>query len=184
MKNSCAKTMPYTSMPSTGHATASATTLSSYVHEGCPILRAEDRLRFAGALGWTDDSIVRILEGRDPVAVEVEAAGGRLTTKPPLEPTGTITAFFTIWVFIRPSTSVRKSSRRSDQRMPPRATCPKRRWMPSTRGEYTQISNNGRGAGSSSSLRLSNLNDSAGFKLPSGRRWRKLVRSVERTRLT
>jgi hypothetical protein len=60
--------------------------------------------------------------------------GGRLTTKPPLEPTGTMTAFFTICAFIRLSTSVRKSSRRSDQRMPPRATRPPRRWMPSMRG--------------------------------------------------
>ena len=47
-----------------------------------------------------------------------------MTTKPPLAPTGTITAFLTVWAFISPSTSVRKSSRRSDQRMPPRATSP------------------------------------------------------------
>jgi hypothetical protein len=33
-----------------------------------------------------------------------------------------------------PSTSVRKSSRRSDHRSPPRATAPKRRCTPSTRG--------------------------------------------------
>ena len=30
--------------------------------------------------------------------------------------------FFTFWAFISPRTSVRKSSRRSDQRIPPRAT--------------------------------------------------------------
>ena len=35
---------------------------------------------------------------------------GRLTTKPPLAPTGTINAFLTICAFIRPRTSVRKSS--------------------------------------------------------------------------
>jgi len=52
------------------------------------------------------------------------AGGGCLTTKPPLAPTGTMTTFFTICAFIRPSTSVRKSSMRSDQRMPPRATGP------------------------------------------------------------
>ena len=53
----------------------------------------------------------------------------------PWRPTGTITAFFTICALTRPSTSVRKSSRRSDQRRPPRATAPKRRCTPSTRGE-------------------------------------------------
>src|SRR3954465_7862195 len=52
------------------------------------------------------------------------AGGGRLTTKPPFEPTGTIRAFLTICAFIRPRISVRKSSRRSDQRSPPRATLP------------------------------------------------------------
>jgi hypothetical protein len=62
-------------------------------------------------------------------------APSRLGTKPPLAPTGTITAFFTCCAFTSPSTSVRKSSGRSDQRMPPRAMAPKRRWMPSTRGE-------------------------------------------------
>ena len=39
--------------------------------------------------------------------------------------------FLTIWVFMRPRISVRKSSWRSLQRMPPRATLPPRRWMPS-----------------------------------------------------
>ena len=61
--------------------------------------------------------------------------GGCLTTKPPFAPTGTITAFLTIWAFISPRISVRKSSRRSDQRIPPRATRPPRRCTPSTRGE-------------------------------------------------
>ena len=56
-------------------------------------------------------------------------------TKPPLEPTGTMTAFFTCCALTRPRTSVRKSCGRSDQRMPPRATLPKRRCTPSTRGE-------------------------------------------------
>ena len=75
--------------------------------------------------------------------------GGRLTTKPPFAPTGTISAFLTICAFISPRISVRKSSRRSDQRRPPRATLPPRRCTPSTRGEYTKISNCGRGSGSS-----------------------------------
>ena len=47
---------------------------------------------------------------------------GDLTTKPPLAPSGTITVFLTCWAFIKPNTSVRKSSRLSDQRIPPRAT--------------------------------------------------------------
>ena len=34
-------------------------------------------------------------------------AVARFRMKPPLEPSGTITAFFTFWAFIRPSTSVR-----------------------------------------------------------------------------
>ena len=63
------------------------------------------------------------------------SAGSRLGTNPPFDPTGTITAFFTCWALASPSTSVRKSSRRSDQRMPPRATAPLRRCTPSTRGE-------------------------------------------------
>ncbi len=74
--------------------------------------------------------------------------GGRFTTKPPFAPTGTITAFFTACALTRPRISVRKSSRRSDQRRPPRATEPNRRCTPSTHGEYTKISNCGRGSGS------------------------------------
>src|SRR5215831_17462580 len=62
------------------------------------------------------------------------AAGGRFTTKPPFEPTGTMTAFFTVCAFMSPRISVRKSSLRSDQRMPPRATLPARICTPSTRG--------------------------------------------------
>ena len=61
--------------------------------------------------------------------------GSCLGTKPPLAPTGTMTAFFTCCALTRPSTSVRKSCGRSDQRRPPRATLPKRRCTPSTRGE-------------------------------------------------
>ena len=72
-----------------------------------------------------------------------------MAKKPPFEPTGTITVFLTICALTRPSTSVRKSSRRSDQRSPPRATGPNRRCTPSTRGEYTKISYFGRGSGSS-----------------------------------
>ena len=34
-------------------------------------------------------------------------AVARFRMKPPLEPSGTITAFFTFWAFIRPRTSVR-----------------------------------------------------------------------------
>src|ERR1043165_2440756 len=56
-------------------------------------------------------------------------------------------AFFTIWVFMRPRTSVRKSSWRSLQRMPPRATLPPRRWMPPSLPEWTEISYIGRGGG-------------------------------------
>ena len=58
-----------------------------------------------------------------------------------------MTAFFTSWALTRPRTSVRKSSRRSDQRNPPRATRPNRRCTASSRGEYTKISNFGRGSG-------------------------------------
>ena len=58
-----------------------------------------------------------------------------------------MTAFFTSWAFTSPSTSVRKSSSRSDQRSPPRATRPNRRCTASSRGEYTKISNLGRGSG-------------------------------------
>ena len=54
-------------------------------------------------------------------------AGSSFGTKPPLAPTGTITAFLACCALARPRTSVRKSSGRSDQRMPPRATLPKRR---------------------------------------------------------
>ena len=60
---------------------------------------------------------------------------GCFGTKPPLAPTGTMTAFLTCCAFTRPRISVRNSSGRSDQRMPPRATGPKRRCTPSTRGE-------------------------------------------------
>ena len=85
--------------------------------------------------------------------------GRRFGTKPPLAPTGTMTVFLTFWAFISPSTSVRKSSRRSDQRIPPRATKPIRKCTPSTRGLYTKISNFGRGRGRSGILLGSNLNE-------------------------
>ena len=61
--------------------------------------------------------------------------GISLGTKPPLAPTGTMTAFLTCCAFTSPRISVRKSCGRSDQRMPPRATLPKRMCTPSTRGE-------------------------------------------------
>ena len=103
-----------------------------------------------------------------PPGARPRSAGGCFTTKPPLAPTGTITAFFTIWAFMRPSTSVRKSSMRSDHRRPPRATRPPRRCTPSTRGEYTQISNMGRGSGRSGTLAGSSLKLSHGRWRPSG----------------
>ena len=49
---------------------------------------------------------------------------------------------------------MRKSSRRSLQRRPPRATEPPRRCTPSTRGECTKISNCGRGSGVKGSARV------------------------------
>ena len=67
-------------------------------------------------------------------------AAPRCSTKPPFAPTGTISPFFSICVRISPRTSVRKSSRRSLQRMPPRATGPPRRWTPSTSAACTKIS--------------------------------------------
>ncbi len=75
------------------------------------------------------------------------AAVAPFTTNPPLAPTGTITAFFTICAFIRPRISVRKSSARSLHRRPPRAMGPPRRCTPSTFGEHTKISDHGRGSG-------------------------------------
>jgi hypothetical protein len=54
---------------------------------------------------------------------------------------------------------------RSDQRRPPRATLPPRRCTPSTRGEYTKISNMGRGSGRPGTFAGSSLNDSTGFGL-------------------
>ena len=70
-----------------------------------------------------------------------------------------MTAFLTACALTRPRISVRKSSRRSDHRRPPRATKPNRRCTPSTRGEYTKISNRGRGSGSSSMSPGLSLND-------------------------
>ena len=90
-------------------------------------------------------------------ATRSDAGGGRFTTNPPFAPTGTMTAFFTDCAFIRPRISVRKSSRRSDQRMPPHAMSPARRWTPSTAGDATQISCCGRGRGRKSSACGSNL---------------------------
>ena len=111
------------------------------------------------------------------------SAGGRLTTNPPFAPTGTISAFLTICAFIRPSTSVRKSSGRSDQRRPPRATLPPRRWTASSRGEYTKISNWGFGSGRTGIWAESSLNDKYGWGLPSASVWKALVRTIARTTL-
>ena len=102
-------------------------------------------------------------------ASRLDIGGGFLTTKPPLEPTGTMTAFFTICALTSPSTSVRKSSRRSLQRRPPRATRPNRRCTPDTRGEVTKISNIGRGSGMPGTSRGSILKDSHGLAAPSTR---------------
>jgi hypothetical protein len=89
-----------------------------------------------------------------------------------LAPTGTITAFLTIWAFISPRISVRKSSRRSDQRMPPLATRPPRRWTASVRGEYTNTSNMGRGLGSDGTWVGSSLNDRYRLGWPSSPAWK------------
>ena len=84
------------------------------------------------ALGWHDlalDDVVGYVEHarqEGPIAGDgfllhgLPPAFGRgfLEHEAPFAPTGTISAFLTIWAFIRPRTSVRKSSRRSDQRMP------------------------------------------------------------------
>src|SRR5215813_10408590 len=55
-----------------------------------------------------------------------------------------MTEFLTSCALARPRISVRKSSRRSDQRRPPRATDANRRCTASSRGEYTNSSNRGR----------------------------------------
>ncbi len=107
-----------------------------------------------------------------------DGSGRFLATNPPLAPTGTMTVFLTICALTRPSTSVRKSSLRSDQRRPPRATLPNRRWTPSTRGEYTQISYAGRGAGRSGMACGSNFIETYPCGSPDSVRWKKLVRSV------
>ena len=78
-----------------------------------------------------------------------------------------MTAFFTIWVLRSPSTSVRKSSRRSDQRIPPRAIGPPRRCTPSRRGEYTKISKRGFGSGISCTHEGSSLRARHGRGPPS-----------------
>ena len=79
--------------------------------------------------------------------------GVDLTINPPLAPTGTMIAFLTVCVFIRSRISVRKSSGRSLQRIPPRATLPARRWHPCIRGLSTWISYSGATSGRSSDLR-------------------------------
>ncbi len=51
---------------------------------------------------------IRVMYWRRSSSISaLRSDGGRLSTKPPLAPTGTITAFLTICAFIRPSTSVR-----------------------------------------------------------------------------
>jgi hypothetical protein len=105
-----------------------------------------------------------------------------LSTKPPFDPTGTITEFFTICAFMSPRISVRKSSGRSDQRSPPRATLPPRRWIASKRVEYTHTSKSGRGSGSSGTWAEASLNETYGFLDPSVARTQRLVRRVARMR--
>src|SRR5690606_367253 len=63
--------------------------------------------------------------------------------------------------------SVRKSSRRSDQRRPPRATGPKRRCVPSTYGAQTKISRKGLGRGRSASSWAAILIEMWAFGFPS-----------------
>ena len=74
---------------------------------------------------------MNVLYAATPSAIHASrsrpGSGSCLAKKPPLDPVGTMTAFLTICALTRPSTSVRKSSRRSLQRRPPRATGPKRR---------------------------------------------------------
>jgi hypothetical protein len=89
-----------------------------------------------------------------------------------------MTEFFTICALTNPSTSVRKSSRRSLQRMPPRAMRPLRRCTPSTRGEHTQISNIGRGSGRSGTLPVSNFNARTSRRPSLGPGRNALVRTV------
>ena len=76
---------------------------------------------------------------------------------------------------------MRKSSRRSDQRIPPLATGPPRRWTASVRGEYTNTSNMGRGLGSDGTWEGSSLNDRYGLGWPSWPVWKWLVRRVAST---
>ena len=89
------------------------------------------RRRRGGGTTWPSDQVVGEVEQpahqravllRRLVVERVAVGGAGAVTKPPLEPPGTITAFFTICVFTSPRISVRKSSGRSLQRMPPRAT--------------------------------------------------------------
>ena len=63
------------------------------------------------------------------------SAGGRFRMKPPFEPVGTMTAFFTICAFISPRTSVRKSSQPVRPADAAARHAPPRRWMPSISGE-------------------------------------------------
>src|SRR5439155_26038819 len=113
-------------------------------------------------------------------ASRLDGEGARFSTKPPFEPTGTMTVFFTICAFKSPKTSVRKSSGRSDQRNPPRATLPPRKCTPSKRGEYTKISNIGFGSGRPGTFDGSNLNDTKLLRRPPASRRQKLVRVVAR----
>src|SRR6202158_6356378 len=77
-----------------------------------------------------------------------------------------MTVFLTICALTSPRTSVRKSSGRSDQRNPPRATLPPRKCTPSKRGEYTKISNIGFGSGRPGTFDGANLNDTKLLRRP------------------
>ena len=83
-----------------------------------------------------------------------------------------MTEFLTSCALTRPSTSVRKSSGRSDQRSPPRATRPNRRCTASSRGEYTKISNFGRGAGTTARFSGASLSTRYGAGHPESARWK------------
>ena len=79
-------------------------------------------------------------------ASRFDIGGGFFTTKPPLEPTGTITAFLTIWAFTKPSTSVRKSSA-GHSTAGRRGNPAESQVHPGHLREVTKISNRGRGSG-------------------------------------
>ena len=94
----------------------------------------------------------------------VAGGGARFSTKPPLEPTGTITVFFTICAFIRPEhlgAEVLRAVRPAQAAARDRAAA---QVHASKRGEYTQISNIGRGSGRPGTRFGSSLNERYGLR--------------------